>query len=62
MHRERAAYIVMDVQVFNQRVASGGHGFVGGDESCIIEAVEVDPVHYRSRHGDELLAKEAKDD
>ena len=43
----REAYIVMDVQIFQQGVAARWYGAIVGYLDCIVEFVEVHAVHRR---------------
>lgn len=44
-------YLIMNVQVLNQRIATGRNGLVVRHLDGVIEGAEIDAVHHRARHG-----------
>ena len=40
----------MNIEVLNERISAGGYGFIVGDESSVIERVQINPFHHRARH------------
>lgn len=44
------SYLVMDIEILNEGIPTGGYSFIVWDEGGVIESVHVNPFHQRSRH------------
>jgi len=48
-------YLIVDIEVLSQRITARGYGFVVWHECCVIERIQVHPIHHGSRHCDKSL-------